>query len=366
MKSEKSRVLVICVTVALLCLFGIIALSSAGSAVGFQRFGDSYIFVKRQLLSLLIGVGLMVVMMNIDYKLLRKFALPLLGLSILLLLLVFFPGIGANLQGGSRWITIGGMVFQPSELVKLTFIIYLAAWLETQSAKSKKLSREQLFQFAAIVGVVSLLIIAQPDMGTMSVVAIVSFVVFFVSGAELKQLGWLLGIGAGLFLLLIKIEPYRAQRLSVFLNPSADAQGIGYHIQQSLIAIGSGGLFGVGLGKSLQKFNYLPEPQSDSIFAVIAEELGLIVAVLLVATFVYLFIQGLRVAQKAPDTFSRLLVIGIMTTIVLQAFMNIAALSSLMPLTGIPLPFISYGGTSLIFSLAGIGVVCNVAKQCKA
>lgn len=366
MKVGRSKVLVICFTVAVLCLFGLITLTSAGSAVGFQRFGDSYIFVKRQLLSLLIGIGFMILMMNVDYKLLRKFALPLLGVSIILLLLVFFPGIGANLQGGSRWISLGGMVFQPSEFVKLTFIIYLAAWLESQAAKSKKLSREQLFQFAAIIGVVSLLIIAQPDMGTMSVIAIVSLIVFFVSGAELKQIGWLIGSGALLFLLLIKIEPYRAQRLSVFLNPSADSQGIGYHIQQALIAIGSGGLFGVGLGKSLQKFNYLPEPQSDSIFAVLSEELGLIVALLLVATFIYLFIQGLKVARKAPDTFSRLLVVGIMTTIVLQAFMNIAALSSLMPLTGIPLPFISYGGTSIIFSLAGIGIVCNVAKQCKA
>jgi len=352
-------------TVILLCVFGLLMLTSAGSPLGFQKFGDSYHFIKQQLISFVIGMTLMVVMMNVDYKSLKKYSVHLLLVSIILLFSVFIPGIGASLLGGSRWISIGGAVFQPSELAKLSFIIYLAAWLESQKGKSGEIAKRSLYQFGILLAIVAGLIIAQPDMGTMSVVAIVAGVVLFSSGVDMKYIFSLIGVGGAIFLLLIKLAPYRLQRLTAFLNPENDIRGIGYHVYQSLIAIGSGGFFGVGLGKSRQKFNYLPEAAADSIFAVIAEELGFLLSTLLVLTFLLLFIRGIRIARRAQDEFGKLLVTGIIAWIVLQAFMNIAALSSLIPLTGIPLPFISYGGSSLIITLAAVGIVLNVSKQGK-
>jgi len=352
-------------TVLLLCVFGLLMLTSAGSPLGFQKFGDSYHFVKQQLISFVIGITLLIVLSNINYKILKKYSVPFLVLSIVLLFLVFIPGIGASLLGGSRWISIGGIVFQPSELAKLAFFIYLAAWLESQKSKTGKIAKQSLYQFFILLVIVAGLIIAQPDMGTMSVVALVAGVVLFSSGADLKYIFSLIGIGAALFVVLIKIAPYRLQRLTAFLNPNQDIRGAGYHVYQSLIAIGSGGLFGLGLGKSRQKFNYLPEAAGDSIFAVIAEELGFLICALLVCTFLFLFIRGIQIARHAPDEFGKLLVTGIISWIVLQAFLNIAALSSLIPLTGIPLPFISYGGSSLMITLAAVGIVLNVSKQTK-
>jgi len=352
-------------TVLLLCIFGLLMLTSAGSPLGFQKFEDSYHFVKQQLISFVIGITLLIVLSNIDYKSLKKYAVPLLVLSIILLFLVFIPGIGASLLGGSRWISIGGVVFQPSELAKLSFIIYLAAWLESQKGKTGKIAKQSLYQFFILLAVVAGLIIAQPDMGTMSVVALIAGIVLFSSGVDMKYIFSLIGTGVAFFIMLIKIAPYRLQRLTAFLNPNEDIRGAGYHVYQSLIAIGSGGLFGVGLGKSRQKFNYLPEAAGDSIFAVIAEELGFLVCALLVFAFLFLFIRGIRIARQAPDEFGKLLTTGIIAWIVLQAFMNIAALSSLIPLTGIPLPFISYGGSSMMLTLAAVGIVLNVSKQMK-
>jgi len=338
-------------------------LTSAGSPLGFQKFGDSYHFIKQQLISFVIGIALLIVMMNVDYRILKKYSFHLLIVAIVLLFLVFIPGIGASLLGGSRWISIRGVVFQPSELAKLAFIIYLSAWLESQKGKTGKIAKQSIYQFAVLLVIIAGLIIAQPDMGTMSVITLVAGVILFSAGVDMKYIFSMIGAGGVLFLLLIKLAPYRLQRLTSFLNPESDIQGSGYHVYQSLIAIGSGGFLGVGLGKSRQKFNYLPESAGDSIFAVIAEELGFLISALLIATFLFLFIRGVRIAKRAPDEFGKLLVTGIISWIVLQAFMNIAALSSLIPLTGIPLPFISYGGSSLMLTLASVGIMLNVSKQ---
>jgi len=346
-----------------LCVFGLIMITSAGSAIGFQKFQDSYFYVKRQMISFAIGFALMLFLLNLDYHLLKKWALPAFVASIVGLVLVFIPGIGANLLGGSRWITIAGLPLQPSEFVKLGFIIYLASWLDGKKTRFGRNDRPYIIQLIILMVVVVGLIIAQPDMGTMSVVVAISLSMIFISGIDTKYIFRMLAIIFAGMLLLIKIAPYRLQRLTAFIDPSADPRGVGYHIQQSLIAIGTGGIFGLGLGKSRQKFTYLPEPTGDSIFSVISEELGLIIGVALIVLFVVLFLRGIRIARQSPDSFGKLLATGIISWISIQAIFNISALSGLMPLTGITLPFISYGGSSIIATLAAVGVLLNISKQ---
>ncbi|NTV41477.1 MAG: cell division protein FtsW [Candidatus Moranbacteria bacterium] len=252
--------------------------------------------------------------------------------------------------------------FQHSEMSKLAIILYLAAWFESKGQQKIKDVFEGLLPFLGIMGLIGFLIIKQPDMGTLGVVVLTSFSVFFVSGAKLKHLFSMGILGSFLLWLLIKLEPYRFDRISAFLEPGADPKGIGYQISQALLAIGSGGFWGLGLGHSRQKFNYLPEPVGDSIFAVIGEELGFIGAIFLIILFVTLAFRGLRIAKNAPDIFGKLIATGVTMWIILQAFINIGANIALVPLTGIPLPFISYGGTSLVFLMAAVGILLNISK----
>jgi cell division protein FtsW len=243
-------------------------------------------------------------------------------------------------------------------------IIYLAAWLQGRGTKIKDL-KQGLIPFLMILGFTAFLIISQPDIGTLGVIVMISLIMFYVAGAPLKYIiGILLG-GLAMVGLLIKLEPYRMNRLTAFLDPSVDPQGISYQINQALLAVGSGGIFGLGLGHSRQKFNYLPEPVGDSIFAIISEELGLIGASMLVCFFIAFALRGFRIARFAPDEFSRLVAVGITSWVVFQALVNIMSILKLMPLTGIPLPFISYGSTSLVFTLVGIGILLNISKYAK-
>jgi cell division protein FtsW len=288
---------------------------------------------------------------------------PLFIVSIIFLILVFVPGVGSRIYGASRWIQLGPFSFQPSEMAKLSIIIYLAAWLEGRGLNRIKDMFEGFLPFLGIMGLIGFLVMKQPDTGTLGIIVISSFAIFFVSGASMRHIISFGGIGAVLLWILIKIEPYRLDRITSFLDPSADPQGIGYQINQALLAIGSGGLFGVGLGHSRQKFNYLPEPVGDSIFAITGEELGLIGTVFLVILFVLLAMRGIKIAKNSPDMFGRLLATGIITWIVFQAFINISANVALVPLTGVPLPFISYGGTSLVFLMAAIGILLNISRQ---
>ena len=300
---------------------------------------------------------------KIDYHFWKKIAVPIFFVSVIFLVLVFVPGIGSKVYGASRWLALGPFSFQPSEMAKLAIIIYLAAWLESRGTHRIKDVFEGLLPFAGIMGLIAFLIMKQPDTGTLGVIILTSFAIFFVSGARLKHLFAMGMVGLMSLWILIKIEPYRFNRILAFLDPSADARGIGYQISQALLAVGSGGLFGVGLGHSRQKFNYLPEPVGDSIFAVMGEELGLIGGVVLVMLFVTLASRGIKIAKNAPDMFGKLLATGITMWIVLQAFINISANIALVPLTGIPLPFISYGGTSLVFLMSAIGILLNISKQ---
>jgi cell division protein FtsW len=212
---------------------------------------------------------------------------------------------------------------------------------------------------------VGFLIIKQPDMGTLGVIVVISMVIYFLSGAKLQHLLGMFGLGVAAFFALVKFESYRMNRLLVFLHPELDPRGVGYQINQALLAIGSGGLFGLGLGHSRQKFNYLPEPVGDSIFAIICEEIGLIGAMALISLFIIFAMRGLKIVKYAPDTFGKLVAIGITSWIIFQALINITAITGLIPLTGITLPFISYGGTSLIFSMVGVGILLNISKKCE-
>lgn len=362
MNTEKQSDRILIYTIFALLAFGLIMIASAGIAYSRTRFGDSYFFFKRQLLGVSIGLAVLYLTQRINYKFWKKVSFPMFIAGVALLILVFIPGIGSKIYGASRWIQVGAFSFQPSEMLKLSLIIYLAAWLESRGERLKDFF-EGLVPFLTIIAIVSFLLVKQPDVGTLGVIILIAISVFFVSGSKISHM-FLMGVG-GLTALyvLIKTESYRMNRLLVFLHPELDPRGIGYQINQALLAIGSGGVLGVGLGKSMQKFNYLPEPVGDSIFAIIGEELGMIGCLVLIALFVVVAMRGLKIAKNAPDVFAKLTAVGITAWIFFQAFINISAITGLIPLTGIPLPFISYGGTSVIFLMAGIGILLNISKH---
>lgn len=350
-------------TILILIVFGLVMIASAGISYSRSRFGDSYYFFKHQLVyGVMPGLVAMYVMQKINYKFWKKISLPFFVVSIICLILVFVPSFGSKIYGASRWLRLGSFSFQPSEMLKLSIIIYLSAWLESRSDKVKDFY-EGLVPFLIVLGAVSFLLIKQPDVGTLGVIILISISIFFVSGAKISHMFFMGISGIAALGIIVKMESYRMDRFLVFLHPELDPRGVGYQINQALLAIGTGGIFGVGLGHSLQKFNYLPEPVGDSIFAIIAEELGILGAGFLICLFVYLTIRVLKIANNAPDNFGKFMAVGIIAWIVFQAFINIAAISGLIPLTGIPLPFISYGGTSIIFLMSAAGIILNISKH---
>ncbi|MCX6766084.1 MAG: putative lipid II flippase FtsW [Candidatus Moranbacteria bacterium] len=353
-------------TVFALIIFGLVMIASAGVVYSQTRFGDQYYFFKHQLFfGVIPGLVALYIFQKIDYHFWKKMATPFFILSLVLLVLVFVPGIGAKAYGASRWIQLGSFSFQPAEMMKLAIVLYLAAWLESRGWRKARDFFEGLLPFLVIMGAVGFLIIKQPNIGTLGVIILTSLTIYFIAGARLSHMISLISAGVLLLVVLVKIAPYRFSRFLVFLNPQLDPRGIGYQINQALLAIGSGGIFGLGLGHSRQKFNYLPEPTGDSIFAIIGEELGIIGAGLIILLFVALAFRGLKIAASAPDNFGRLAAGGVTAWIVIQAFVNISAITGIIPLTGIPLPFISYGGTSLMFVMAGVGILLNISKQAK-
>ena len=317
-----------------------------------------------QIISLIIGLAALVVTSKIDYKFWQKYAFYIFLGSIALTLLVFIPGLGFEHAGAKRWILLGPVSFQPAEALKLGFIIYWATWI---SGVQRKISSVKLgiLPLAALLGIVGGILVLQPDMGTFLVIATVGLSMFILAGGKWKHTLSLAGIGAVVLLVLGTLRPYIKARLLTFLNPAADPLGAGYQIQQSLIAIGSGKWFGRGLGQSVQKFNFLPEPIGDSIFAVFAEEWGFVGAFILIALFLVLALRGMKIANRAPTTFSRQLTVGIIVMIVVQSFINIASMLGIFPLTGMPLLLVSQGGTALIFALVAIGMVLQISKHKK-
>lgn len=363
-KNKYDNILVF--TVFALLIFGLVMISSAGVVYSQSRFGDEYHFLKRQIIfGIIPGFFACYLCQKIDYHYWKKVSVPIFFLSLVFLVLVFIPGLGNKLYGASRWLQLGPFSFQPSEMAKLSVIIYLAAWLESRGERRIKDFFEGFLPFIGILGLIGFLIIKQPDMGTFGVIVITMIIMFFSSGSKLSHLFWMAIGGIIGFFALIKIAPYRLNRILTFLNPELDPKGIGYHINQALIAVGSGGILGLGLGHSRQKFYYLPEPVGDSIFAVLAEEIGFIGSLVLVILFILFALRGFKIAKNSPDDFGKLLGIGITSWVIVQSFINISAITSIIPFTGVPLPFISYGGTSILFLLAGVGILLNISKQAK-
>lgn len=349
--------------IAAFVIFGILMLASASAPFAINKYDNSYHFVIKQLLhGLLPGIVLFIIFSKINYRIFKKYSNFIFGGCIFLLVLVFIPGIGADFGKAKSWIAIGRFTFQPSELAKLGFIIFLAAWLEYRMKIKHLPERETLIRFLIILGVVAGLILFQPDMGTMSIFVFIALLLYFLAGAPIRYLAGIGAVFAIGFFALIKIAPYRMARFTAFLDPSIDPQGIGYHINQALLAIGSGRFFGVGFGHSRQKFQYLPEVSADSIFAVMGEEFGFLFCALFIVLLFWFFMRGLKIAKAAPDEFGKLLAVGIVGWIVMQSFVNIGGMLSLMPLTGLPLPFISYGGTALMTTLAACGILVNISK----
>lgn len=342
---------------------GLIMIASAGVVYGQVRFGDDYYFLKQQLFGLGVGLLLLYVFQKIHYTVWQRFVVPIFILALILLVLVFIPGFGTTVYGAARWIELGPLSFQPGEVMKFAIILYLAAWLSGKGRAKTSDFFEGLVPFLALLSVVGFLIIKQPDTGTLGLIFLISLAIFFASGASIAHIFSLFVGGLFFLFILIKMAPYRMQRFLVFMNPEHDPAGFGYQMTQALLAIGSGGIFGAGLGQSRQKFNYLPEPVTDSIFAILGEEFGLIGGIVIVSLFLFLAWRGVRIALSAPDEFGRLLAVGIVSWVVFQAFINISAITGLIPLTGIPLPFISYGGTSLAVLLAAMGILLNISKH---
>jgi len=348
----------------ILIVFGLVVLSSAGIVDGQKKFGSPYYYLTHQFLyGVIPGLIGMFIFSLIDYRFWKKISLFILVGSLALMIMIFVPGFGHGLKGATRWINFGVLSFQPAEILKLSLIIYLAAWFGNRDERTKKWSYG-IMPFLIVLAFVALLLFLQPDVGTLIVVSLISLGVYFMAGPSYKQFGGILVVLFLCLLAIIVVEPYRLDRLKSFWDPSADPRGTSYQINQSLISIGSGGLFGVGYNNSSQKQGgFLPEVIGDSIFAIIAEELGLIGSALTVGLFAVLCFFLIGIAKDAPDKFGTLLVMGVNIWIMSQAFVNIAAISGLVPLTGIPLPFISYGGTALVVLLSGMGIVFNVAKK---
>ncbi len=339
-------------------------LASASSPAGYSKFGDTYYFIKKQFLfGLLPGLFLFLVLARFNYHLLQKFSgLIYLG-SLVILALVFVPGVGLVLNGSRSWIHLFGLSLQPSEFAKLAVIIMLAKLL----SENKDLSdwKNNLMPIFAMLLPAILLIVAQPDVGTLSILIVIIFSMLYLADIPKVYLAILGLAGAVCFAGLLIIAPYRVQRLTTFLHPELDPKGVGYQINQAFLAVGSGGVWGLGLGHSRQKFQYLPEVQADSIFAVIAEEMGLLITSALVLLVAFLGLRGFKIAKGAPDQFGYLLGTGIMIWFVWQSFFNISTTIGLLPLTGVPLPFISHGGSAMAMALASFGIVANISKYSK-
>ncbi len=347
-----------------LSVFGLIMLMSASGPLGYKQYGDSLYFLKHQLLMGFVpGALLFSLFAFLDYRKLRALALPALVASVVLLVMVYIPGIGMRIGGSSRWIHFGPISFQPSEFVKITFLIYTSAWLSSRNEQDTRSVQQGLVPFLLALGVIMVLLIKQPNTGSMMVIVCSALFSYFVAGAPV---GWFVGLvaaGGGLIALLIKFSPYRAARFLTFLHPELDPNGIGYQINQAYLAIGSGGFFGLGYGHSRQKYLYLPEVAGDSIFAVMAEELGFFMVLVFLAAMCALVWRCFVIAKNAPDSFGTYLATGIGSWIAIQSFLNIASMIGLMPVTGVTLPFLSYGSSALLALAAGCGIVASISRQ---
>lgn len=327
---------------------------NASPITALRDFGDPFYLARFQLIWAAVALAAGIFAYKINYKILEKFSPLLLIGSIILLLSVFIPGVGVEIYGARRWISVGGWFsIQPAEVVKLAYVIYLASWL------SKKL---KLIPFIFVTVLISAIVLFQRDLGTTVVISVTGLIIYFLAEAPLRHFFTLIPAGFLAASVFVLGSEYRRARLLSFLDPTSDPQGVAYHINQILIALGSGGLLGVGLGQSKQKYGYIPEVTTDSIFAVVGNELGFVGATILIIALLAVVLRGFQIAMRTNDKFGKLLAAGISTWIGVQALINLAGMVALLPLTGIPLPFISYGGTSLVSTVVGIALLLNISR----
>lgn len=338
-----------------LSLVGLFFVFEASSVRGFGEYGDSLHYVKLQGLWIFLGSLLIIFFSFFDYHKLYYLSLAIMTLTLVFLLLVLVPGIGHSAGGARRWIDLGVINIQPTELAKFSVIIYLSSWFIHRE-------RKRFFSFLILLGALMFLIILQPDIGTAIIVFLLSILMYYLAGYELHYLLLLSPFAAGMFYLLVKFSPYRLKRFMAFFDPSLDPLGITYHINQILISLGNGGLFGQGIGISRQKFLFLPEAHTDSIFAIIGEEFGFIGGVVIIGVYLYLLLMLYKISVSASDRLGKLLAGGVFAFFNLQIIINLTGIANLLPLTGVPLPFISYGGSNLLVSFILIGITINIAK----
>lgn len=342
--------------VVFLSLFGLLMIYDASSVRAFIDFGDKFHFLRDQSVWVILGLIVLTVFSVFDYHKLYNMALPLLIIALISLIMVFVPGIGAGAKGANRWIDLQFLRIQPAEFVKLALAIYLAAWFSGRE-------KSRFLAFCLLVGAVLFLVLLEPDLGTATIILAQAGTIYFLSGGSLKNFIASIPVIGLIWALAIKIEPYRATRLMSFINLNKSLDNIDYHIKQILIALGSGGTYGLGIGNSRQKYGYLPESMTDAIFPIIAEELGFIGANILILLFIIIVWRGFIIAMKAKDNFGRLLAAGIISFLGVQIIINLGSMTALFPLTGVPLPFVSYGGSALLIDMASIGILLNISKQ---
>jgi cell division protein FtsW len=346
------------ITVVALLIVGLMMIYSATFALGYQLHQQPTYYFIRQLLWMSIGLLALIICARIEYHTWRRYSVAIMGAAIFFLGLVLF--VGETRFGGQRWLLNGSV--QPSELSKLAIIIYIAHWLSSKGEQIKNI-RYGLVPFAIGLGFITGLIVLQRDLGTAVLIAATSLAMFFIAGGSLWQIAVSMGLAGVTFAFFIVQSPYRLSRISTFLDPLADPTGDGYQIQQILIALGSGGITGLGLGASRQKFGYIPASHTDGIFAILGEELGLIGCVAVMGLFVFLAYRGFRIALEARDSFGTILAAGITCSLIFQAIVNVGVITASFPVTGIPLPFISFGGSSLVISMASVGLLLAVSRQ---
>jgi cell division protein FtsW len=346
---------------AVLTAIGIVMVFSASSAVAYTQYHDAAYYLKRELLWAVVGAGALVLGMRLDYQKLRPLAPWIFAIAVILLGAVLVPSLGSIEGGARRWLDLRLFTFEPSEFAKLAIVIFVAWLLCARTDGAASFGRVG-FPVIFWVAVCFVLVMRQPDLGTASIYLLTAFVMLFAGGAKLRHLFLEAAIAIPTLLMFIYASPYRRDRFLAFLHPWKDPQGTGYHIIQSLYALGSGGLFGLGLGQSRQKFGYLPAQHTDFIFAIIGEELGYVGAIAVLVLFMAFAYRGIRVAMRAEDRFGFFLAVGITASITVQALINIGVVTSSWPVTGVPLPFVSYGGTSLVITLFSVGLLASVSR----
>lgn len=361
--------------VAIMAIFGFMFLACLSAPASMQRFGNTNYYLLHQFYGLLLAIAAGFFAYKISLHFLKKWAPLLVLLNIGFLFLVFLPGIGSKIYGASRWINLGGFTIQPSEFLKITAILYLSAWITSKLSEAnvsdwKSITKKGYHNiiyifvpFLFFLGLIATALYFQRDASTLGIISLTLLALYFSARTPLWHTLLILFSGAGILLFLIKFEPYRLNRWLIFLHPDTDPLGMGFQLRQSLISLGSGGVFGKGLGMSTQKFGFLPQAMSDSIFPIIGEELGIIGCAAIIISFILLFWAGIRIARNSNDKFSKMIAIGIVVWITLQAFINISSSAGIFPLAGIPLPFFSYGGSHILAEMIGIGLLLNISKN---